>query len=90
MLLSRRQLSAALKRKCLDLNEKVAILDYRNEYSKMGCRKLAEHFSVVFSTVISNNLKDSKNLRRDCEYFKGRFKKRRHEKCHGINEFLYK
>ena len=90
MLLSRRQLSAALKRKCLDLNEKVAILDYTNEYSKMGCRKLAEHFSVVFSTFISNNLKDSKNLRRDYEYFKGRFKKRRHEKCHGINEFLYK
>ena len=46
MPLSKRQLSAVLKRKCLDLNEKIAILDYANEHPKMSCRKIAEHFSV--------------------------------------------
>ena len=32
------------ERKCLDLNEEIAILDYGNEqYPRMGRRKLAEH-----------------------------------------------
>ena len=40
MLLLKHQLSAALKRECLDLNEKIAILGYANEHPKMCCRKL--------------------------------------------------
>ena len=63
MSLSKDQLSVALKRKYLDLHEKIAILEYANE-RKMGCRKLAEHFSV-YKTAISIILKDSKNLPRD-------------------------
>ena len=63
MSLSKDQLSVALKRKYLDLHEKIAILEYANE-RKMGCRKLAEHFSVD-KTAISIILKDSENLPRD-------------------------
>ena len=55
----------------------------------LGYRKLAKHFSVG-KTAISNILKDRKNLRRDCEFFKGSYKKRRHGKYRVINEILYK
>ena len=61
MSLSKHQLSAALKGKCLDLNEKIVIFYYLNEHPKMGCRKLAEHSSVG-KTALSDILKDSKNL----------------------------
>ena len=66
MSLSKHQLSAALKRKCLSLDEKIVILDYANEHPKMG-----------------------KNLRKDFDFFKGNYKKRRHGKYHVINEILY-
>ena len=51
MSILKHQLSAALKRNCLDLNEKIANLDYVNDHPKMNYRKLAEHFSVE-KTVI--------------------------------------
>ena len=38
------KVSAALTRKCLDLNENTAILDYGHEDPKMDCRKLAKQF----------------------------------------------
>ena len=88
MSLSKYQLSAALKRKCLSLDEKIVILDYANEHPKMGCRNIAEHFSVG-KTAVSNILKDGKNLRKDFEFFKGNYKKRPHGKYHVINEILY-
>ena len=44
--LSKHHLPAGLSRKCLDLNEKIAIMDHANKHPKMGCRKLAEHFSA--------------------------------------------
>ena len=46
MSLSKHQFFAALKRKCFDQNEKVAILDYANDHPKMDFRKLAENFSA--------------------------------------------
>ena len=59
------------EKKCLDLNEEIAMLDYGNEqYPRMGRRKLAEHVSVG-KTALSNILKDSKNLRKDYKFFKG-------------------
>ena len=64
MSLSKHQLSAALKRKCLSIDEKIVILDCANEHPKMGCRKIAEHFSGE-KTAVSNILKDGKNLRKD-------------------------
>ena len=51
MSLSNHHLSAALKRKCLVLNEKIAILDYAKEHPKTGRRKLAEHFSVGKTSI---------------------------------------
>ena len=56
MSLSKHQLSAALKRKYFDLNEKITILDYTNEHPKMGCPNLAEHlqkqpFQIFWKTV---------------------------------------
>ena len=89
MSLSKHQISAAPKRKCSGLNEKIAVLDYTNEHPKMDCRKLAEHF-LVEKTAISNLFKESKNLQRDYEIFKGSDKKRRHGKYHVINKILYK
>ena len=53
MSLSKHQLFAALKRKCLSLDEKIVILDYANEHPKMGCWKIAEHFSIG-KTAVSN------------------------------------
>ena len=89
MSLSKHQLSTALKGKRLDRSEKIAISDYANEHPKMGCRQLAEHFSVA-KAAISNILKNVKNLRRDYEFLKGNYKKCRHGKDHIINEILYK
>ena len=54
----------------------------------MGCRKIAEHFSVR-KTAVSNILKDGKNLRKNFEFFKGNFKKCCHGKYHIINETFY-
>ena len=70
MSLSKHQLSAALKMKCLDTNKEAAILDYANKHPKMSCQQLAEHFSVG-KTAISNILKDSKALLTDYRFFKG-------------------
>ena len=85
---SKHQLSGALKSKCLSLDEKIVILDYASEHPKMGCWKIAEHFSVG-KKAVSNILKDGKNLRKDFEFFKGNYKKRRHGKYHIISEILH-
>ena len=77
-------LSAALKRKCLNLDGKIAILNYANEHPKMNRRKLGEYFPLV-KTTISNILRD-----RDYKFFKGTYRKRCHEKYHVINEILHK
>ena len=42
-----------------------------------------------FETAVLNILKDGKNLRKDFEFFKGSYKKRRHGKYRFINEILY-
>ena len=63
MSLSKHQLHAALKRKCLSLDEKIVILDYANEYPKMGYRKMAEHFSVG-KTAVLKILTDGNKVRK--------------------------
>ena len=58
-----------------------------------GLCKFASKISwTLFSkkNSLSNILKDSKNLRRDYEFFKRSYKKRRYGKYHVINEILYK
>ena len=42
-----------------------------------------------FETAVLNILKDKKNLRKDFQFFKGSYKKRRHGKYRFINEILY-
>ena len=54
----------------------------------MGCRKLAEQFFVEETTIV-NILKQGKLFRKDFDFFKGAYKKRRHEKYHILNEVLY-
>ena len=54
----------------------------------MGCRKIAEHFSVG-KTAVSNILEGGKNLRKGFKFFKGNYKKRRHGKHHVINYILH-
>ena len=68
-----------MKRKCLNLDEKIEILDYAAKYPELGCWKLAEHFSVG-KTGIAKILKQGKTLRKDVECFKRTHKKRRHGK----------
>ena len=43
MPLSKHQLSASIKRKCLDLDEKIEILDYAAKHPELGYRLLAKH-----------------------------------------------
>ena len=71
--LSKHQLSAALKRICLNLDEKVEILDFAAKHPELGYRKLAEHFSVGKPAIASIS-KQGKTLRKDFEFFKGTYK----------------
>ena len=84
---SKFQLSARMKRKNLSLGEKMKIIDYANKNPKMGCRVIAEHFSVG-KTCVSDILRNAKTLRGEYEFFKGNGKKLRHGQHHLINEIL--
>ena len=77
-----------MKRECLNLDENIEILDYVAEHPELGCRKLAEHFSIG-KTAIANILKKGKTLRKDLEFFKGTCKKRRHGKYHFFFSFFF-
>ena len=55
----------------------------------MGCQKLAEHFSIG-KTAISSIFKDSKNLWRYSEFFKGSYKNCIHGKYDLVNKIVYK
>ena len=72
--LLKHKLSAALKRKCLNLDGKIAILNYANEHPKMNRRKLAEYFPLV-KTTISNISKNSKKLAKELQVFQGKLQK---------------
>ena len=61
---SKHRLSVSMKRKCLNLYEKIETLDYTAKHPELGCRKLAKHFSVG-KTVIANILKEGQILRKD-------------------------
>ena len=61
-----------MKRKCLNLEEKIEILDYAAKHPELDSPKLAEHFSVG-KTATANILKQGKTLRKDFEFFKGTY-----------------
>ena len=63
------------------------VIDYANKNFKMGCRVIAEHFSIG-KTCVSNILRNAKALQREYEFFKGNCKKLRHGQSHLINEIL--
>ena len=57
----------------MHLNEKIATLDYTDEYPKMNVRKLFGHFSLVVKPAISNILKDStEKLAKGLKLFQGK------------------
>ena len=45
-----------MKKKCLNFDEKIEILDYAAKHPELCCRKLVKHFSVG-KTAIANILK---------------------------------
>jgi len=77
-----------MKRKNLTLDEKIKVLDYKLAHPKTSVRDLATHFSIG-KTAAGNILKNSKQLRRDYDTFKGSYKKRRTGKYHKINQIVY-
>ena len=90
MSLLKHQLPAALKRKCLNLNEKIAILIKQMTNLSWLSKISWTPIQISIKTAISEFLKDSSNLRRDNEIFQETYKKRHHGKYHVINEVLYK
>ena len=85
---SKFQLSVRKKRRNLSLDKKMKkVIDYANKNPKMGCRVIAEHFSIG-KTCVSNILRNAKTLQREYEFFKGNRKKLRHGLYHLINEIL--
>ena len=81
---SKFQLSARMKRKNLSLNEKMKVIDYADKNSKLGCRIIADNFSIG-KTCVSNILRNTKTLQMEYEFFTGNCKKLRHGQHHLIN-----
>ena len=79
------QLSASMKRKNLSLDKKMKVIDYANKSANVGCRVIAEHFSIG-KTYVSDILLNAKALQTEYEFFKGNCKRLRHG--HWINETL--
>ena len=46
MALSKQQLAVGMKRTCLNLKEKIKILNCSNENPKKSCREKATHFQI--------------------------------------------
>ena len=81
------QVSVRMKRKTFSLDERMKVIDYANKNPKIGCRVIAEHFSIG-KTCVTNILRNAKTFQREYEFFKGNCKKLRHRQCHLINEIL--
>ena len=86
---SKHQLAARLKRSRLNLEDKIRILDYASKHPKTSCRDIAVEFSIG-KTAAVNILKQSKDLRKGYEFFKGNAKTSRVATYNVINEIVYK
>ena len=86
---SKHQLAAGLKRNRLNLEDKIRILDYASKNPKKSCRDIATEFSIG-KTAAANVLKQSKDIRKEYELFKGNAKTSRVATYSVINEILYK
>ena len=78
---SKFQLSARMKRKNFDLDEKMKVIEYASKKPKLGCRVILVHFNTG-KTSVSNILKKAKTLQKEYEFFKGSCKKMRHGQYH--------
>ena len=76
-----------MKRKNLSLDEKMKVIDHANKTPKMGCRVIAEHFSIR-KTCVSNISRNAKTPEREYRFFKVHCKNLRHGQYHLINEIL--
>ena len=70
MLLSKKHLSARMKRKTLSLSEKIKRIDFAKKYPTFGCRKIGEIHGIG-KTSVACILKDEDNIRKEFEMFKG-------------------
>ena len=67
------------------IRRKDKVIDYANKNPKIGCRVIAEYFSIG-NTCFSNILRNTKAVQREYEFFKVNCKKLRHEQYHLIDE----
>ena len=59
-----------MKRRILELDKKIKIIEYTNKNLKMGCRVIGNT-----SIRVSNILRNAKNLLKEYEFFKRHCKK---------------
>ena len=84
-----KQLCSRLQKKTLTLEEKVHVLDHAEKNPKVGCRKLAELFSVGKMRIVAL-IKDKQNVRAQYETFCSANNKRLQDgKYQEINEAVY-
>ena len=88
MACSKQKLSAAMKRTCLNLNDKIKVLDYKVAHPKIGVRDLGREFGVG-KTAAADILKNATQLRADFEFFRVKLQKTSSRKipCHQRNYF---
>ena len=72
---SKYQLSARMKKNNLLLDEKKKVIDYANKNQKMGCRSVAEHFSIG-ETCVPNILRNPKLFKGNINFLKESVKMR--------------
>ena len=60
-LVSKKQLSARMKRKTLNLNEKFKLIDFAKKNPTSGCRKLGEKHGIE-KTSAASILKNEENI----------------------------
>ena len=84
-----KQLCSRLQKKTLTLEEKVHVLDHAEKNPKVGCRKLAELFSVEKMRIVAL-IKDKQNVRAQYETVCSANKRSQDGKYQEINEAVYK
>ena len=70
MLLSKKNLSARMKRKTLGLSEKINLIDFAKKNPTFGCRKIGE-IDGTWKTSVACILKDQDNIRKEFKMFEG-------------------
>ena len=69
--ISKKQYSAWIKSKTLNLNEKIKLIDFAKNNPTFGCRKLGE-IQGIGKTSVASILKNKENIRKEFEKFEGK------------------